>query len=88
MMLQVLHLIRKGKQTSGETRILFFAGASSFIAFTLFMFTDNIVLYAAFFGNFQFALLGLAYAAYETSALSQEQKEGVAKRPLWRRIRW
>ena len=88
MMLQVLHLIRKGKQTLGENRILFFAGASSFIAFSLFMFTDNIILYAAFFGNLQFTLLGLAYAAYGTSALSQTQKEAVVKRPIWRRIRW
>ena len=88
MALQVLNLIRKGNQTSGETRILFFAGASSFIAFTLFMFTDNIILYAAFFGNFQFTLLGLAYGAYTPSALPREQQEKAASRPVRRRIRW
>ena len=27
------------------------------------MLTDNVVLYAAFFGNLQFAMIGLAYAA-------------------------
>jgi O-antigen ligase len=87
MVLQVLHLIRKGKQTSGETRILFFAGASSFIAFTLFMFTDNIILYAAFFGNLQFTLLGLAYAAQATS-LKEDLYVPSRKRPFYKRIRW
>lgn len=76
--LQVLHLIRKGKQTSGQTRILFFAGASSFIAFILFMFSDNIILYAAFFGNFQFTVIGLAYAA---------DRENVPQNPK-PKIRW
>lgn len=73
MLLQVVHLIKKGRQSIGETRVLFFAGASTFVAFTLFMFTDNIILYAAFFGNFQFAILGLAYAS------SEEEKNQVAE---------
>jgi hypothetical protein len=30
------------------------------------MFTDNIILYAAFFGNLQFTILGLGYAAVRT----------------------
>ena len=85
--LQVLDLVRKGRQTSGETRILFFAGASSFIAFTLFMFTDNIILYAAFFGNLQFTLLGLAYAAYGSS-FRDNGGDVPAKRSLYKRIRW
>jgi O-antigen ligase len=85
--LQVLHLIRKGKQTSGETRILFFAGASSFIAFSLFMFTDNIILYASFFGNMQFTILGLAYAA-DASSLKENERGIPPRRPLYRRIRW
>ena len=91
MALQVLHLLRKGRQSSGEKRTLFYAAASSFIAFSLFMFTDNIILYAAFFGNFQFTLLGLAYAAYDPSG-SAEGAQGtgdqVMRRPLWKRVRW
>lgn len=85
--LQVLHLIWKGKRISGETRILFFAGASSFIAFTLFMFTDNIILYAAFFGNFQFTLLGLAYGV-QAASLKEDRYAPSRKRPFYKRIRW
>jgi O-antigen ligase len=87
MALQVLHLIKKGKQSSGEIRILFFAGASSFIAFILFMFTDNIILYAAFFGNFQFTLLGLAYAAHATP-MKEDRQALSPKRPFYKRISW
>ncbi len=74
MLCQMAHLIEKGRQTSGQTRILFFAAASSFIAFSLFMFTDNIILYAAFFGNFQFTLLGIAYAAYTPPESAKDKK--------------
>ncbi len=87
MALQVLHLIRKGTQASGETRILFFAAASSFISFTLFMFTDNIILYAAFFGNFQFTILGLAYAAKATKGMESSPAEPV-RRTVRLKIRW
>jgi hypothetical protein len=33
------------------------------------MFTDNIILYAAFFGNLQFTILGLVYAAQKTQEI-------------------
>ncbi|MFZ3137367.1 MAG: O-antigen ligase family protein [Thermodesulfovibrionales bacterium] len=65
--LQFFHALKRAKRTTGETRILFYAGASSFLAFVLFMFSDNIILYAAFFGNLQFTILGLAYAALKNS---------------------
>ena len=67
IVLQSLHAWRRAKVTTGGTRILFYAGASSFLPFVLFMFTDNIILYVSFFGNLHFAILGLAYASLKTS---------------------
>lgn len=62
MLAQVVHAFIMARKSSGESRILFYACASSFIPFSLIMFTDNIILYAAFFGNLQFTMLGLAYS--------------------------
>jgi O-antigen ligase len=81
MLWQMVHLLRTGMKTAGMTRILFYAGASSFLVFSLFMSTDNIILYAAYFGNLQFAIIGLAYATNSAQAPS-------AGRPLWARIKW
>ncbi len=67
MVMQVFHAWRRGRVTAGETRILFYSAASSFVPLVIFMMTDNIILYAAFFGNLQFTLLGLAYASLRTS---------------------
>jgi O-antigen ligase len=66
---QVIHLLKRAKRTFGESRILLYAGASSFLPFVLLMFTDNIILYAAFFGNLQFTILGLVYAAQKTQEI-------------------
>jgi O-antigen ligase len=63
---QVIHLLKRAKMAIGKSRILLYAGASSFLPFVLLMFTDNIILYAAFFGNLQFTILGLVYAAEKT----------------------
>ena len=63
LLMQALHAYQMAKRTVGEISLLFYAGASSIMSFILFMFTDNIILYAAFFGNLQFTILGLAYAA-------------------------
>jgi O-antigen ligase len=68
LLMQALHAYRRAKRTVGEISLLFYAGASSILSFILFMFTDNILLYAAFFGNLQFMFLGLAYAAQATAA--------------------
>jgi O-antigen ligase len=67
MFMQMFHAWKMARRTSGETRILFYAGASSFLPFVLFMLTDNIILYCQFFGNLQFTILGLAYASLRTS---------------------
>jgi len=63
---QVIHLLNRAKMAFGKSRILLYAGASSFLPFVLLMFTDNIILYAAFFGNLQFTIIGLVYAAQKT----------------------
>lgn len=88
LIVQVLHLLKKAKSATGETQILFYVAASTFISFVLFMFSDNILLYAAFFGNLQFTILGLAYAAY-TSSSSADKREGpIAENRVRYRIRW
>jgi len=66
MIIQILHLLKGAKQVPLESRVLIFAGASSFLPFVLLMFTDNIILYAAFFGNLQFTIVGLIYGARKT----------------------
>jgi O-antigen ligase len=63
---QVIQMLRMAKRFAGASRTLAYAGASSFLPFVIFMFTDNIILYAAFFGNLQFTIIGLIYAAQKT----------------------
>lgn len=62
--IQMYHLFRiAGSATSLEVRILAYTGISSFVALFLFMITDNIINYPNFFGNLQFTIIGLVYAA-------------------------
>ena len=63
MTAQLLHALRAGYRSSGAARLFLIAGAGAFVPFALFMATDNIILYAAFFGNLQFMILGAGYAA-------------------------
>jgi O-antigen ligase len=72
IILQSYHAWNKVRVTTGGTRMLFYAGASSFLPFVLFMFTDNIILYVSFFGNLHFTILGLAYASLKTSKKDTE----------------
>ena len=67
ILLQFIDLLKKASCSPQYLKVLFYAGATSFISFLMFMFTDNIVLYAAFFGNLQFTILGLAYGSFEKS---------------------
>jgi O-antigen ligase len=69
---QVVHLLKRVRRTFGNSRILLYAGASSFLPFVLLMFTDNIILYATFFGNLQFTILGLVYAARKTLEIDSQ----------------
>jgi O-antigen ligase len=58
---QLTHALACARRAPDLCRVLIIGAASSFLALVIFMFTDNIIMYAAFFGNLQFALLGLAY---------------------------
>ena len=42
LLMQLVHAWRHGRKSSGDSRTLFYAGASSFLIFSLFMLTDNI----------------------------------------------
>lgn len=69
IVLTMLHAYRRSKKAVGSSRLLFLAGASSFIPFMLIMYTDNIMVYVSFFGNLQLTLLGIAYGAQATEVL-------------------
>lgn len=56
-------LVASRQTCEPETRFLFIAGASSFLPFFLVMFTDNIMVYASYFGILQYVLIGLAFGA-------------------------
>lgn len=64
-------LFRAAKAKSVEVKILFQTGAFSFVILALMMLTDNIMVYASFFGNLQFMILGLAYASTRNTLASR-----------------
>lgn len=68
---------RAARRSRGAARVLFLAAASAFVPYTLFMFTDNIILYAVFFGNPHFLMLGLAYAARPSVVRTHPSSAGV-----------
>ncbi|MEW5798805.1 MAG: O-antigen ligase family protein [Bacteroidota bacterium] len=72
---QVINLLRRGRSSDGNRKVLFYACASSFLSQLFIMFTDNILLYAAFFGNIQFVVIGLAYAADRREMREREPEE-------------
>jgi O-antigen ligase len=63
LIMAVWHALRMSMTTIGETRLLFLAGAASFVSLALMMITDNIMVYASYFGNLHFTILGLAYSS-------------------------
>jgi O-antigen ligase len=64
MMLDCWRHARKVRHPT--VKLFFYAGASSFIPFMLVMFTDNIMVYASFFGILQYTIIGLAYGSLNT----------------------
>lgn len=75
-----LHAYLRARRLPPETALYLFVGASAFLPMAIFMFFDNVILYAAWFGNLHFALLGLGYAA--TSALPLVKKKASSE------VRW
>ena len=66
IILATMHLYRRSLFTQGITKCFLITGAASFIPFVLFMYTDNIMVYASFFGNLQFTIIGIAYGSYNS----------------------
>lgn len=67
MLVQMRHAYRRAKWLRASPAAIFlYAGAGSFIPMAIFMGSDNVMLYAAWFGNLQFAMLGLGYAALKS----------------------
>lgn len=63
MLAACVHASVHARKRSGVARLLLLAGASAFVPFAILMYTDNILVYVSYFGNLQFALLGLGYGA-------------------------
>lgn len=82
---QGLHSWRASRRSRGTTRWLLVGSASAFLPFLVMMKTDNIILYAAFFGNLQFAMMGLGYAA-RAAELAGVSDERMPKAPTGRSL--
>lgn len=63
LMGMVWHAWALARRLPPETALYLYVGAGAFVPMAILMFTDNVILYAAWFGNLHFALLGLGYAA-------------------------
>jgi hypothetical protein len=63
VLLQVWHLWRTARYAPGHIRLLFYCSASAFIPYAFIMYTDNILIYAQYFGNLHFLMIGLAYGS-------------------------
>lgn len=62
----IWHGYRAQKQTRDKNiRLLFLAGISAFIPYMIVMITDNIMVYASFFGMLHYTFLGLGYGALQ-----------------------
>ena len=72
--LQLLHAQYKANKISSKYSIYLYVGASGFIPMIIFMFSDNILLYAGYFGNLHFAFLGIGYSIYNSEKLLLNNK--------------
>ena len=66
MLGQVGHALRRLRRMPRQAAIFLWVGAGAFFPMALFMFSDNVILYAAWFGNLHFAMLGLGYGALQS----------------------
>jgi len=68
VLVQIWHAMRRlGWLAGTESAVFIYVGVSAFIPMAIFMVSDNVLLYAAWFGNLHFALLGLGYAALRSA---------------------
>lgn len=68
MLLQTGHAWLRARRLPTGQALFLYAGATSFVPMGIFMLSDNVIMYAAWFGNLQFALLGLGYAFYKRTS--------------------
>ena len=68
MLVQALHAFWWARRLHYGAALLLYVGAGAFLPMAVFMFADNVILYAAWFGNLHFAFLGLGYAAMRDRA--------------------
>jgi len=80
---QVAHGLGVARRAPPRVKLLFYAGLSTFAPYWAVMATDNVLIYAQFFGNLHFLILGLAYGA---SAAARESTDGAA--PVHRTQSW
>ena len=73
---QMIHGLRLARRLRIDLAVFLYAGAGAFLPMALFMFSDNVILYAAWFGNLQFAMLGLGYAALTSELNSRSTRRG------------
>lgn len=77
LLAQMHHALRRFRRLrSSGAAIFLYVGAGAFVPMAIFMFSDNVMLYAAWFGNLQFAMLGLGYAALRSA--QRDDRQGAA----------
>lgn len=63
MLMQAYSAWRVARRLRGEAARFMYAAAGAFVPMAMFMLSDNVIMYVAWFGNLHFAMLGLGYAA-------------------------
>lgn len=76
LLAQMRHALRRARRMRSGAAIFLYVGAAAFVPMAIFMFSDNVMLYAAWFGNLQFAMLGLGYAALRSA--QRDGRQGAA----------
>jgi hypothetical protein len=82
---QCAHAWDRARRARPWARALLLASATAFIPFAVVMVTDNVLVYAQFFGNVHFLLLGLAYGAVAREDQSRDRSSRALKGPKPRR---
>jgi hypothetical protein len=60
---QAVVLFRVARRLSGVARLIAYSAVTAFVPYTLLMMSDNVLLYAAYFGNLHYLLIGLCFGA-------------------------
>lgn len=90
ILLTIWHGFMAQRKTKDKNiRLLFLAGISAFIPFMIVMYTDNIMVYASFFGMLHYTFLGLGYGALKAEQEGQMRSSGKEQEESYKeRIRY